>query len=163
MSGKPALSYADIYWRRVFGVSYIPVTKHHSMDWRTDSSPKSKTFRWLKIKCITFLDKRCLTHKKSVTEGKSVASKFYVHAGKTVEAPFESDAAVSRERKLVHFRAPVPLLFLLWQQRASCRFVTWRRSASHLIHLASHQPTFHTLKSKDRPQKNKKISGGWGN
>jgi len=36
---------------------YIPITKHHSMDWRTESSPKSKTFLFrkssLKMKCIT--------------------------------------------------------------------------------------------------------------
>jgi hypothetical protein len=36
---------------------YIPVTKHQSMEWRTESSPKSKTFRChksrLKVKCIT--------------------------------------------------------------------------------------------------------------
>lgn len=52
----------------------ILVTKHHSMDWRTESSLKSKTFccykKRQKIKSITFLDKRCLIHKKSVTEGK---------------------------------------------------------------------------------------------
>jgi hypothetical protein len=137
---------------------YIPVIKHHSIDWRTESSPKSKRFRWLKIKSITFLDKRCLIHKKSVAEGKSVTSEFYVQAGRTVEVHFESEAAVSRERKLVPFRAPMPLL--LRQQRASCRIVMWRRSASHLIHLTSHQPTFHTPQSKNRPQKNKKISGG---
>jgi hypothetical protein len=94
-----------------------------------------------------------------VAEGKSVAIEFYVQTGRTVEAHFESEAAIYRERKLVPFCTTTPLFFVLRQQSASCRIVTWRRSASHHIHLTSHQPTFHSPQIRNSPQKNKKISG----
>jgi hypothetical protein len=94
-----------------------------------------------------------------VAEGKLMASEFCVQAGRTVEAHFKSEDAISRERKLVPFCTTMHLLFLLRQQGASCQIEMWRISASHLIHLTSHQPTFHTPQSKNHPQKNKKISG----